>query len=134
MCTQAGPPWLLSKSNALCYAPLVFASVSSLFLFFPFDLFFFFFSIVAVFTCARRTQTPQWSWITYGFGSPKLIEFLKPISLQKENKKNYASSMHSKTPRALSILFPFLMCNKINSNYTVYIFTADAQLLFYKYK
>lgn len=83
------------------YAPLLFGWMS-----FSVWSFFFFWFVCVLFTRVRRTQTPRRSWITYSFGSPKLIEFLSPFPFRKattESKK----MMHLPSAPILSSAFSF---------------------------
>lgn len=103
----------------LHYATLSCCLDECLRFFFLFDVFFFFFFFGCCFlsTLVRRTQTPRRSWITYSFGSPKLIEFLSPFLFGKKKGKteckNYVFPMR---PKTLSFYcFFVLLCNKIPS-------------------
>lgn len=107
----------LKKRSITFYALLVFGSVSPFFP--PLCLIFF----VCLFVCflfilARRTQTVRRSWITYSFGSPKMIEFLSPFPFRKRTRdgKNYASPRRCNSIFCLFILFPIYLRNKIPSS------------------
>ncbi len=78
--------------------------------FFSFFSLFWSFFVCFLFTRVCRTQTPRRSWITYSFGSPKLIEFLSPFPFRKATResKNDASPWLSKTICRLFILFSSL--------------------------
>lgn len=98
---HAGYLWLLWKGSALCLrSAAVWLNVSF------FSVMFFFVRFLFARVC--RTQTPRRSWITYSFGSPKLIEFLSSFPFRKgmRESKNYASPRRSKTIFCLFILFP----------------------------
>lgn len=94
--------WLLWKGSTLClHSAAVWLNV----FFFPVMFFFF---VRFLFICVCRTQTPRRSWITYSFGSPKLIEFLSSFPFREgmRESKNYASPRRSKSIFCLFILFP----------------------------